>query len=270
MVPSEDIQYKGLVQLLLHFQWTWVGIITADNAEGERFMQRLLPMLHQDRICTATIKKTPLLSDILERPDSFKFIRDMSLSLANPSIKVFIVNADPQTISCMKWLIFYGIVQGIAEASFGKVWVMLAQWEFSSQTVQRDLDIHFFSGMLSFAIHSNALVGFSKFLQNLHLNSPGDGFIRTFWKEAFSCLLDPNDHEEKSNVCSGQEKLENLPGTLFEMSMTSQSYTIYNAVYAIAHALHGMLSLTSVPNLIMDGGRLISSRLQPWQVMFPC
>uniref|UniRef100_A0ABM5GQ21 Vomeronasal type-2 receptor 26-like n=1 Tax=Pogona vitticeps TaxID=103695 RepID=A0ABM5GQ21_9SAUR len=266
MIPSEDLQYKGLVQLLLHFQWTWVGIITADDDKGEKFLQRLLPALYQDKICTATIRKIPLLSDILERLDSHVSIWAMTISLVDLSIKVFIVNADPQTTSCLKWLIAYAIFEGIAEASFGKVWIMLAYWDFSSQTLQKDLDTHVFHGMLSFAIHSHELLGFSKFLQNLDLNSPEDGFIGTFWKQVFSCLLDSNDHEESSNICTGQEKLENLPGTLFEMSMTSQSYTIYNAVYAIAHALHRMLSLTSVPKSIMDRGRLDLSKLQPWQL----
>ncbi|XP_033024066.1 vomeronasal type-2 receptor 26-like [Lacerta agilis] len=39
MVPNEDHQYKGIIQLLLHFGWKWVGLITPDNEAGERFLQ---------------------------------------------------------------------------------------------------------------------------------------------------------------------------------------------------------------------------------------
>ncbi|XP_066486316.1 vomeronasal type-2 receptor 26-like [Tiliqua scincoides] len=38
MVPNEEHQYKGIVRLLLHFQWTWIGIITVDDENGEKFV----------------------------------------------------------------------------------------------------------------------------------------------------------------------------------------------------------------------------------------
>uniref|UniRef100_A0A670J602 G-protein coupled receptors family 3 profile domain-containing protein n=1 Tax=Podarcis muralis TaxID=64176 RepID=A0A670J602_PODMU len=79
---------------------------------------------------------------------------------------------------------------------------------------------------------------FHHFLLNLNPHSEADGFIRLFWQQAFGCqFLDVETEEE---FCTGEEKLESLPGAFFEMQMTSQSYSIYNAVYAVAHALHAM------------------------------
>ncbi|XP_070800824.1 vomeronasal type-2 receptor 26-like [Pituophis catenifer annectens] len=48
--------------------------------------------------------------------------------------------------------------------------------------------------------------------------------------------------EEDDTICNGEEKLESLPMTMFETSMTAHSYTVYTAVYAIAHALHILYS----------------------------
>ncbi|XP_039220533.1 vomeronasal type-2 receptor 26-like [Crotalus tigris] len=51
-----------------------------------------------------------------------------------------------------------------------------------------------------------------------------------------------------SGTCSGEENLENLPAPLFELKMTGQSYSIYNAVYAVAHSLHEAVLPVSLCN----------------------
>ncbi|XP_063158474.1 vomeronasal type-2 receptor 26-like [Candoia aspera] len=269
MVPNEEYQYLGLVQLLHHFQWTWIGIVTANDDKGENFVQRLVPLLYGQDICTASIIKTPNLSDVLETFQSLEPLLNMTFSLTNSNIQVFVVNADSQTVTCLKWLLYYGKLVGMTEASISKMWIMTANWDFSSQTVQKDLDIHVFHGMLSFTIHTNELLGFQHFLQNLHLNSlNGDGFIRIFWEEAFGCLFSTSNELGSTDICTGHEKLENLPGVLFETTMTGQSYSIYNAVHAIAHALHKMLSLKSAPKLIKGRSRLDHQDVHPWKLHF--
>ncbi|XP_058019515.1 vomeronasal type-2 receptor 26-like [Ahaetulla prasina] len=51
--PSEFAQYVGLVQLLLYFQWNWVGLVAADDDDGEHFTSALMPMLKEKEICLA-------------------------------------------------------------------------------------------------------------------------------------------------------------------------------------------------------------------------
>nr|XP_056720642.1 vomeronasal type-2 receptor 26-like [Euleptes europaea] len=267
MIPNEAFQYRGIILLLLHFQWTWVGIIAADDDKGEQFMRTLIPMLSQESICTAHIEKTPPLSQVLEMAQPFEQVLAKAVSLNNPKVQVFIVNADPQTTSCLKWFIHLGILHGMLR-SVGKVWVMTAHWDFSTQTVHRDFDIQNFHGALSFAIHSEPVLGFPKFLQMLHPDSPnGDGFIKIFWEQAFSCLfLDFKESKENEEICTGQEKLESLPGALFEMSMTGQSYSIYNAVYAMAHALHKMYTSRATFSSLVNRRRLHLPTMQPWKL----
>ncbi|XP_060110786.1 vomeronasal type-2 receptor 26-like [Heteronotia binoei] len=57
MVPSEAKQYKGVLLLILHFRWTWIGVIAVDDERGERFHQAMLPLFYQNRICVAFIAK---------------------------------------------------------------------------------------------------------------------------------------------------------------------------------------------------------------------
>ncbi|XP_060548618.1 vomeronasal type-2 receptor 26-like [Pantherophis guttatus] len=51
--PSEFLQYGGLVQLLLYFQWNWVGLIAPEGDSGERFISSLSPLLEEKEICLA-------------------------------------------------------------------------------------------------------------------------------------------------------------------------------------------------------------------------
>nr|XP_028560264.1 vomeronasal type-2 receptor 26-like [Podarcis muralis] len=66
IVPNEENQYQGIVHLLLHFQWTWVGIVMLEDDRGENFLQILMPMLSESGICTAFIDRMPLLTDFSE------------------------------------------------------------------------------------------------------------------------------------------------------------------------------------------------------------
>ncbi|XP_053216274.1 vomeronasal type-2 receptor 26-like [Podarcis raffonei] len=52
MVPNEGLQYQGIIQLLLHFRWKWVGLITPANDAGERFLEAIEPMLFKNGICS--------------------------------------------------------------------------------------------------------------------------------------------------------------------------------------------------------------------------
>ncbi|XP_066486296.1 vomeronasal type-2 receptor 26-like [Tiliqua scincoides] len=268
-VPNEELQYTGIVHLFLHFLWTWVGIIAADDDDGEKFVQVLRKMLYQNGVCTAFSEKTPVLSHTLEMLQAFESIQSKGSLITNSKVKVLVVNAEPQTTACLIWLIyFYSVSENSAETSIGKVWIMTAHWDFSSQSEHRNFNIQVFDGALSFAIHSSHVPEFTKFLQILHPNpKKREDFIRVFWEKAFNCsLLDSSEHGESNNICTGHEKLENLPGFVFEMSMTDQSYSIYNAVHAIAQTMHKMYTFRPKLNTIMDRVRVDRPFFQPWQL----
>ncbi|XP_070800671.1 vomeronasal type-2 receptor 26-like [Pituophis catenifer annectens] len=51
MLPKEGVQYPAIVQLLLHFRWTLIGLFASDTENGENFMRIFTPMLVRNRIC---------------------------------------------------------------------------------------------------------------------------------------------------------------------------------------------------------------------------
>ncbi|KAG6477633.1 type-2 vomeronasal receptor [Crotalus adamanteus] len=51
MLPKEGFHYPAIVQLLLHFRWTLIGLFASDTEKGENFMRTLTPMLVRNGIC---------------------------------------------------------------------------------------------------------------------------------------------------------------------------------------------------------------------------
>ncbi|XP_053120294.1 vomeronasal type-2 receptor 26-like [Hemicordylus capensis] len=145
---------------------------------------------------------------------------------------------------------------------------MTAQIELTSAYYQKDWDTEIFHGAISFTIHSRELPRFRPFLESRRPSSTrSDGFIRDFWKQAFDCEFS-NTVEGEGNICTGEEKLESLPGPFFEMSMTGHSYSVYNAVYAVAHALHAMSSSRLKQRAMVDGRELKLQIQQLWQLHY--
>uniref|UniRef100_A0A670J696 G-protein coupled receptors family 3 profile domain-containing protein n=1 Tax=Podarcis muralis TaxID=64176 RepID=A0A670J696_PODMU len=262
MAPSEAHQYTGIVQLLLYFQWKWVGIFVTADDKGEKFVKMLASQLSQNGICIAVTERFLTHRDISDLGMMADYQR-MAESLGKTNVNVFVVNADKNTKTSLQWLLLLGM---LSARPINKVWVMTADWDLSLDVFHKDLDIQNFHGALSFAIHSSEVKGFHRFLLNLNPHSEADGFIRFFWQQAFGCQFLDVETEEES--CTGEEKLESLPGGFFEMQMTSQSYSIYNAVYAVAHASHAMLALRTKHREIVLGNYLRPQRphfqLQPF------
>ncbi|XP_060110669.1 vomeronasal type-2 receptor 26-like [Heteronotia binoei] len=144
---------------------------------------------------------------------------------------------------------------------------MTPQIDFSLTSLQREWDFEFFYGTISFTFHSNEPPGFQNFLQDVKpFEKQENGFLKVFWEQAFDCFY-PNPQEPMaiSETCTGEERLESLPSSLFEMGMTGHSYSIYNAVYAIAHAVHVLYSSQFNHRAIDSGGIMELYDVQPWQ-----
>uniref|UniRef100_A0A670J9G8 G-protein coupled receptors family 3 profile domain-containing protein n=1 Tax=Podarcis muralis TaxID=64176 RepID=A0A670J9G8_PODMU len=211
MFPNLEHQYEAILQILLYFKWTWIGVISGHDDNGERFEQNVIPMFAQRGVCFDFIMRIPKMSYSSEIGDMVE--------------EGFEINK---------------ILMGSTVNKNGKVWIMTAQMDFISIPLQRDWDIDFLHGAISFAIHSSEVVGFHKFLQVRNPTSEkADGFIRVFWEQAFGCLFSNSMQDEE--ICSGEEKLETLPASVFEMSMTGHSYSVFTAAYVVAHALHSFV-----------------------------
>uniref|UniRef100_A0A670YY21 G-protein coupled receptors family 3 profile domain-containing protein n=1 Tax=Pseudonaja textilis TaxID=8673 RepID=A0A670YY21_PSETE len=211
--------------LFLHFGWTWVGVLYLNIGNiAEILWRNIFPMFSKRGVCFEFIEKLP--AGFLSEDEK---IVHQSHAILN---KVF--NSTTNTVFLLSLLEFSNVDYNT------KVWVMTADVDFSSVFFQRSWDINFMHGTLSLSVISVEVLGFQNFVQ---MRNPAldkeDNFLKEFWQQTFNCFLSMSSvKEEDETICTQEEKLENLPMTVFETSMTAHSYSVYTAVYAVAHALH--------------------------------
>ncbi|XP_053120319.1 vomeronasal type-2 receptor 26-like [Hemicordylus capensis] len=264
LFPNEQLEYQGILSLLLHFSWTWIGILVMDNDNGERCVETVFPLFSKSGICFEFIERIPqiaFLSDVMDMMRDGAKIHDKVMeSKAN----VTLAYGESYSMALFKFVGYLSELELATNAPKGKVWIGTAQTEPTSFVFQRTWDIDIFHGSITFTIHSSELPGFHQFVENRNLTA-GDDFFLDFWEQVFGCVFSNALLDEVGrDICTGEEKLQSLPGCVFEMSMTGHSYNVYHAVYTAAHALHAMISSRLQQRAMMGGGRL--QNRQWWQL----
>nr|XP_056720112.1 vomeronasal type-2 receptor 26-like [Euleptes europaea] len=266
--PNQAHQTMGILRMLLYFRWTWIGVISLSDETGESFLKDIVPLLSQNGICFDFIAMMPAISFSSELFQGITAGVETYKVIMGSTAKVLVLNGEIETMIVLRCFLRLPEVEDIAIKATGKIWIMTAQMDFTSLPFQRDWDISFIHGSISFASHSMELSGFRKFLQEKSLHSEKeDGFIRDFWQQAFLCsLFDSTVEEKDGEICTGEEKLEALPGSVFETTTTANSYSIYNGVYAVVHALQALQSSRLKSTASGHGGRWNHPDQEWWQL----
>uniref|UniRef100_A0A670Z8U6 G-protein coupled receptors family 3 profile domain-containing protein n=1 Tax=Pseudonaja textilis TaxID=8673 RepID=A0A670Z8U6_PSETE len=254
MVPQEELQHKGIISLLLHFNWTWTGILIMDNDQGEKFVETIVPLFFKNGVCVPFIHRFPKATDFTKFEGMLQQGAKIYDVIMNNKANAVVYNGESFAMGNLLWLQYIPNIEEVKSKPKGIVWIMTAQMEFSLIPVQRAWDLKIIDGTLSFTMHSIALPEFRSFAKKQKpFSTNKDTFIRQFWQEAFDCVFpDTTMSDVEENTCNGKENLESLLGTLFQMDMTGHSYSIYNAVHAIAHALHALSSSRDTERSVVD------------------
>nr|XP_034958616.1 vomeronasal type-2 receptor 26-like [Zootoca vivipara] len=270
MFPNVDHQYKGILQLLLHFRWTWIGVLSGHDDNVERFVHTVVPTFVQRGICFDFMLRIPIMTFSNDIPDMAEEAFKTNYLILNSTVNAVILHGEIDTMVVLRTFPRYSETMDESTKGKWKVWIMTSQIDFTSVPLQRTWNVDFLHGTIYFSVHSHEIEGFQKFLQVIKPTlEKKDNFIREFWEEAFVCSFNPSLVDgENTKICSGEEKLENLPASVFEMTMTGHSYSIYNAVYTVAHALHAMRSLRFKHRATVgeDRGKLLSQQL--WKLNY--
>ncbi|KAM9034770.1 vomeronasal type-2 receptor 26-like [Sarcophilus harrisii] len=248
LAHQDSSLHLGIVQLLLHFGWTWVGLIVTDDLRGEKFLWDMGEEMRRHKACVAFTEKIP----VSERRHAESQVDFMPRIMAS-SAKVIVIHGDADSLMILRYSqppIFV----------IWKIWIITPHWDVTMRPYNLDEDA--FHGALIFSHQTSEIPGFKAFLRTVTpAKYPGDIFLKSFWVSAFECPDEPQKLELED--CSVNASLELLPLHHFDMTMSSQSYFLYNAVYTVVWALHEILQKRSEMGSVRDEGFLV---LQPWQL----
>ncbi|XP_048339062.1 vomeronasal type-2 receptor 26-like [Sphaerodactylus townsendi] len=265
VATEETYQNRGIIWLLQHFGWRWIGLFVVDDDSGEHFITMLKLLLPQHGICLAFVEQIGQMRRFYDMIEITRLLSKNYQLLKTSKVSVYVVYGDAMTMMLLITTV-YSVYDDYEElASMGKVWITTSHIDFAVSQTERNVKLDIFSGSISLAIHSQQLPAFEKFL---HIVKPDDtlknGFFKAFWEQAFQCVLpDPSNYYFS---CTGKEKLDSLPGPVFEMRMTGHSYGIYNAVLAVAHALQALYVSRSNRRSVLEPRNTEFQDPQPWQL----
>ncbi|KAF7235719.1 Vomeronasal type-2 receptor 26 [Varanus komodoensis] len=251
-------QYKSLVQLLLHFQWNWIGLLVKSSVHGERFLQAVTPLLQQKDICVAFTER------FSEAEMQTEYISRVWLET-----EVIVFFGDNTATMLLTWRLFRH--EKSTKIPFQKVWILTCHSEVEA-SVHSGFRNNFktLHGALYFSVHTREVPGFRSFLMALDPFQPkGDAFLHEWWERAFQCkLLRTEKPLPPSKKKCTRREMQNDPRTFqFQLRMSRNSYQIYNAIYLVAHALRALSSSGLRYSMKRKGKRLLS--IQPWQILDP-
>lgn len=265
MFPNTIQQHKGILHLLLHFGWTWIGVLFIEISKVIQILQQsVLPMFSKSGICFDFIRKLSdgYLTDIDKIAGG---IHETLLFLFTRTANTVIVQGEFQSILSLRN--FLKVAEFVEMPVYSKVWIMTSEVDYISIPLQRSWDLSFLHGSLSLAIDFKDISGFHQFLQVRNpVLEKEDGFLRETWQQVFNCFLPSFIGDNMSeDICTGKEQLGTLPMTVLEMKMTAHSYSVYTATYAIAYALHAMYSSMDNQKSVANGWRQ-NVHQQLWKV----
>ncbi|XP_040589755.1 vomeronasal type-2 receptor 116-like [Mesocricetus auratus] len=249
LAPKGKSLSLAMVSLMVHFGWTWVGLLLPDDHRGTEFLSDLGKNMEKNRVCLAFVE---MISSTWTS-FSYKFWANLGKiqeSLAN----IIIIYGDSDSLQ--------GLMLNLGKQILTwKVWIMNAQWDVTNHPDYFFLDS--FHGSIIFSLQQEKMVEFPNFIKTVNpFKYPEDNYLPKLWFLFFKCPFSELDCQ-LLETCQQNASLEFLPRHVFDMAMSEESYNVYKAVYTVAHSVHEM-SLQQVQMQPFGSGKEMV--FFPWQL----
>ncbi|XP_068089251.1 vomeronasal type-2 receptor 26-like [Hyperolius riggenbachi] len=236
-VPDARSQHRAIVLLLKHFGWSWVGILVGDDESSERSSMELYKEIIQSGICVAfmeTIKR-----DALEKETNLYIMLKTSCS-----VLIFLGNSKN---------VFY-LESILSENNSIRKSIIMPTMRFSHAIIT------IINRSLVISPPRRDIPGLREFLLSAgphkykHVQ-----FMAGIWNKYLDCCV--RNISMMYRPCNVMDLLSQVDSSDYDVNNFGYTFSIYSAVYAVAHALHDLFSNK-------EHGQLQNHRSshQPWEL----
>ncbi|XP_075197652.1 extracellular calcium-sensing receptor-like [Anomaloglossus baeobatrachus] len=246
-IPSDTFQTTALAAIVQRFGWKWVGTLAEDNDYGKVGVQLFTEQVVRIGVCIAFSETIPLVYS------KTKYLQIADTIKQSSAIVIIVFSGDTNLLP---------LVWEIAKQNItSRTWLASEGWSTSAFVIEKE-HTSFFSGTLGLAIPTGRIPGLKNFLFQLNTQQgPADIITKSFWEHTFECSWpDPTKILNNMTICTGNEDITSVNNSYTDVSQLRISCNVYNAVYAIAHALNSLWSCHNEP---CTRGR----SLQPYQLV---
>ncbi|XP_044288578.1 vomeronasal type-2 receptor 26-like [Varanus komodoensis] len=120
MTPRESLQYAGILSLLLHFGWTWIGTVVTDNENGERFLQMVVPLFAKSGVCFDFNEKIPEPTFGRDLKNLFEKGAKIRDNIVDSTANVLVANGESYSMAFFRWLPYLSEQEHVTNAPVGK------------------------------------------------------------------------------------------------------------------------------------------------------
>uniref|UniRef100_A0A8C5MUK1 G-protein coupled receptors family 3 profile domain-containing protein n=1 Tax=Leptobrachium leishanense TaxID=445787 RepID=A0A8C5MUK1_9ANUR len=221
----------GLAHLVLHFGWTWVGLLAADNDYGQQGIQLVQQEIVNGGACVAFTE------NILMSQPNRNAPHIVNVMKASTAVAVVVYSTDVDVIPILEEMLLQNVT--------GKIFIASEAW---STTTVATIDRYntLLSGTLGLALHSGTILGLIEYLNKIDPSMElGRDWIKIFWELAFNCNFISDKNETGSldtnvNKCTGTEDLESIQNIYNDVSSLRTAFSVYTAVHVVVNALEAM------------------------------
>ncbi|KAK9405546.1 type-2 vomeronasal receptor [Crotalus adamanteus] len=244
MVPKEGIQYPGIIQILLHFRWTLIGLFASDTENGDNFMRIFTPLLVSNGICVVISQQFSMNGHRASLRDALSKWRQ---------VNVFVHFTEYDTLED-RLPPFHLTLEDLPGPIEGKVWII--------------------SSLVKLIMIRHRLFKYVHSIWNVDVKNRERFkddyfepilFVQTqFRDQSFHCSLSKQFFSIKGRrKCTQKAPLETQEKR--NSIQIPNDHHVYSIIKTLAHALSAAYSSRS--RWIRKAGkeRLVASRLQPWQ-----